>query len=222
MAPSTSSTSKPSSAASSMNSAYSASPSSPWSCSAKEPSESMWSFMKSVPRRSSWWSVEPPGLARSVHYSVCLASGETPGVLQVRGELLLDAFGRLVEGLARTASAAVARFEGVAEDDVDTAAQRRQPLHQPPAPLGASQHGHRDDRGAATYGEVREPGAQGGEVALAAGALREDAQHSPGRQHVERPGDRAPVGDRAVHLQLADARQERAERADERLLLDQE
>lgn len=59
-------------------------------------------------------------------------------MLQVRAELLLDAHGRLVEGLARTPSAAVARLERVTEDHVDAGAQRGQPLDQPSAPLGAS------------------------------------------------------------------------------------
>ena len=137
-------------------------------------------------------------------------------------ELLLDAAGGLVQCLSGAPAAAVARFEWVAEDDVDPAAQRGQRLGQPAGPLGASQHRHRDDRGSAAHREVREPGPQRGEVALAPGALREDPEDPAGGQDAEGVGDGRAVGDLPVDLQLADAQQERVERADERLLLDQE
>ena len=75
-----------------------------------------------------------------------------------------------------------------------------------PRPLGASQHRDRDDRRPAAHGEVREPGAQRGEVALAPGALGEDPEDPAVLQDAERAGDGGAVGGRTVHLELPDRR----------------
>src|SRR6478735_5211596 len=125
-----------------------------------------------------------------------LAAGETPGLVQVGGQPRLDPYRRLVQRLARTPAASVARLEGVAEDDIDPAAQRRQCRYQPSAALGASQDGHGHDRRPAAYREVREPGTQGGEVALAPGALGKDPERPALLQHAEGVGDGGAVDGR--------------------------
>src|SRR5690606_2281517 len=150
------------------------------------------------------------------------APGEAPRVLQVRGELLLDAFGGRVQRLAGAPSAAVAGLERVAEDDVDAGAQRGQRLDEPPGPVGAAQDGHGHDGCPAAHGEVGQPGPDRGEVALAPGPLGEYAEGAAVLQHAQGARARGAVGGVRVHLELADPGEERVERADEGFLLDQE